>query len=596
MQSLVSFMTGYSKDQELKQGTTWNGDVNYSELANDSENNKTRLFLTKLLELDQKMVQNDLDTCTNMESMFNNLFTYYDELDEHEKLVVKKYMFRYLFYLRNIRGQGKRSRILFYQMWSLLSKYFYEDSFNMLKLVPQYGYYEDYNNLMVHEDVREECINLLSDALRKDINTVIEKYSVPYTNSQLFTFFVDYNKKLKTMDKINEEINISLVAKWIKREGKDTYKSREGIIINLFYDKTKMEYLKINKNDLYVKKINFGQKLLRVILSSLCQLVNLTEHYMTNVTSRGWSSINFSCVPSKALTKYRKAFLSNEQTSENLMNTIRQGKINGAQQDLEKLCNIIYLHVSRRQMVTDNEKELIDSQWKKIVENVKQLVEENTEDSEIDPKNIIPVIDVSGSMSAYDVMHKGIGLGVLCSLLSNHPGLFITFSNSPTIINFDVNDNIFDIFEKVLRSEWGGSTNIDATYNLLLDMMKKSDTPSNSLFSLLILTDGQFNSMVRFNGDRDTFYERMTEKFKDNGYLAPRTIFWNLNSVSSGFPSSGSTKGVQLVSGFSQTLMQQVLTGNFVMNEDSVVDIDPYEAFINVLNSDLFLPVDELLV
>lgn len=619
----MEFLSNALSKQSIKNGETWNGDINYSELANEhTEKSIIKLFLSKLLELDQKMVQNNEDTVEIMEERFETVIKLYNKMNDNQQFIATKYFFRYLFYLRNIRGQGKRSRILFYNFLRLLNKHFPHETMLVINLIPEYGYFGDLNNLIdmkISDEITNECINVLIKSLKSDINMVLIKneQQVNLNNSELYDFFKNYNNLLKSKEELNETIEISLVAKWIKREDKSNSNYRINIINELFFNDIDMKKLETTNYNLYYRKIKYGQKLLRIILSSLCQLINLVEHNMTNATSRGWDKINFDIVPSKAITKYRKAFLNKDKDgevryfdedrikcSENIIKSILNNKLKGGQQDLEKLCDLIW----NEKNPTKNEKLLINEQWKKIVESVSELLDEETKDSELDFKNIIPIIDVSGSMSGYNVMHNAIGLGILCSMLSNLPGLFITFSEKPNVLSFNRDDNIFDIFENVKQSDWGYSTNIDATYKLLLDLMKKNNVPNDTCYSLLFLTDGQFNDMVCYTGNRrkvnnliyNTFYERMSEEFRNNNYMMPRTIFWNLNSRSPGFPASSDLKGVQLVSGFSQTLMQQVLSGDMKLVEDEngnlVVDVEPLDKFIEVLDNERFDLVDLLIL
>jgi len=616
----MEFLTNALKNQSIKNGETWNGDINYSELGNEhTEKSIIKLFLTKLLELDQKMVQNNDDTVEIMEQRFVTIIKLYNEMDVDNKIISTKYFFRYLFYLRNIRGQGKRSRILFYNFLKLLNRYFPHETKLVINLVPEYGYFGDLNNLIdmnISNDITNECIDVIIKSLKSDMNMVLIKNDQQINelnNSQLYEFFKTYNDQLKSQEELNENIQISLVAKWIKREDKSNSNYRINIINELFFKDVDMNRLKEINYNLYNRKIKYGQKLLRIILSSLCQLINLVEHNMTNATTRGWDKINFDIVPSKAITKYRKAFLNldkeNEpryfdedriKCSENIMKSILDNKLKGAQQDLNKLCNLIW----KQNNVGENEKLLINQQWRDMVNSVSELIEEESKESEINLRDIIPVIDVSGSMSGANVMHQAIGLGVLCAMISNIPGMFITFSSKPSVITFNVDDNIFDIFKQVEKSNWGYSTNIDATYQLLLKLMIKNNVPKDTFYSLLILTDGQFNSMVSFDENRikgnvtnafNTFYDRMEIEFKNNGYMTPRTIFWNLNERSPGFPASSNLKGVQLVSGFSQTLMKQVLSGEFKL-VDGKVDIDPLQSFINVLDDERFDLIDLLIL
>ena len=70
---------------------------------------------------------------------------------------------------------------------------------------------------------------------------------------------------------------------------------------------------------------------------------------------RNWSDINLAMVPSKATTVYSKA-LNNRtkdgserstsedrrQCAQNTLKSIMEGKLNGAQQDLQKLADLIW--------------------------------------------------------------------------------------------------------------------------------------------------------------------------------------------------------------------------------------------------------------
>jgi hypothetical protein len=88
----------------------------------------------------------------------------------------------------------------------------------------------------------------------------------------------------------------------------------------------------------------------------------------------------------------------------------------------------------------------------------------------------------------------------------------------------------------------------------------------------------------------------MEKAFQEKGYTLPRTIFWNLNGTTGNYMAAEDTKGVQMVSGFSQTLMKQVFTGDFVLTTDEAtgavrVKVDPWTSFLKVLTSDTFTPI-----
>jgi hypothetical protein len=339
--------------------------------------------------------------------------------------------------------------------------------------------------------------------------------------------------------------------------------------------------------------------------------------------NRTWKDIDFESAPAGFITKNRKA-LANEDLKENILehmmetgnrhpdNTDRvecrkhlleqlvQGKLKGAALDISKLSKIIYdyTHTGRiSNSLSSVERQVITMQWNDIVSTLKQEIMAAKIESEdfIDPLNTIPIVDTSGSMDSAMVSHIARGLGVLAASISNLPGCMITFSERPKVYHLNMDQDVFDHFIAIANGPVGYNTNIDMTYRVLLDMMV-SKKLSKTDYSMLVLTDGMFDSLVIFEDSyhvgamqtfQSTFVGRLEAAFKANGYNLPRTIFWNLNGMTPGFPSAGDTKGIQLVSGYSQTLMKQVFTGDYkyeVQADGNVrVSVDPIESFLKAL-------------
>jgi hypothetical protein len=217
-------------------------------------------------------------------------------------------------------------------------------------------------------------------------------------------------------------------------------------------------------------------------------------------------------------------------------------------------------------------------------------------------------------MESAKVQDSAIGLGILASHISTIPGCLISFSERPEVFNLDLRDtkDVFDHFLDIMNGPTGLSTNIDATYRVLLDMMVKTGVKEVD-FAMLFLSDGQFDSQVVFTEKSSgsyrssastrmskTFMDRLEESFKAKGYNLPRTVFWNLNSSSPGFPATSISRGVQLVSGYSQTLMLQVFTGDYeyeVQEDGSVkVSVSPWESFLKALNHQGYDQVSQVVV
>ena len=142
---------------------------------------------------------------------------------------------------------------------------------------------------------------------------------------------------------------------------------------------------------------------------------------------------------------------------------------------------------------------------------------------------------------------------------------------------------------------------MEATYKLCLDLIVKSGMTGQE-FSIGVLTDGQFNSMVHLQSSSRTLYPQNFQKtilramgkdFKRAKVTLPRLIFWNLNCHSPGFPADSDTPGVQLVAGRSQTLMLSVFTADFTYDVDPDTGevratVDPETSFLTTLSDPIF--------
>ena len=145
--------------------------------------------------------------------------------------------------------------------------------------------------------------------------------------------------------------------------------------------------------------------------------------------------------------------------------------------DLSKLSEIIYSYAHYFDGVSHGERSLINQQWNDMVKSVKEMIDTMVKEHEndlefIDPRNVIPIIDTSGSMQGANVQATAIGLGILAATLSNLSGCLISFSEEPQIFRLDPTHDVFDKFKTIISGPTGLSTNIDATYRLLLELMK----------------------------------------------------------------------------------------------------------------------------
>ena len=173
---------------------------------------------------------------------------------------------------------------------------------------------------------------------------------------------------------------------------------------------------------------------------------------------------------------------------------------------------------------------------------------------------------------------------------------FITFSDNPELVEFHGRD-IYDKFHRAQSAEWGGSTNIEAVFNLLLTTAVEYHTPVSEMpKTLYIFSDMEFNGCVTAgtpSGNRwstrrplnhaqiDTVIEAQARKWSQYGYQIPRVIFWNLDARHNNIPAIGD--GFSYVSGFSMSMVETILSGK-----------DGVELMLEKLNSERYSSIHSI--
>jgi hypothetical protein len=167
----------------------------------------------------------------------------------------------------------------------------------------------------------------------------------------------------------------------------------------------------------------------------------------------------------------------------------------------------------------------------------------------------IAIVDVSGSMSGTP-MEAAVSLGAYVAERGKGPfyNHFITFSNNPELVEFEGID-LYDKFKRAERADWGGTTNIEAAFDLLLRTAIKTHTRAKDMpRTLYIFSDMEFDQAFTrgpINTDRwsgpnlhsrqaiETVIETQARKWRANGYELPRVIFWNLDARTNNIPAIG---------------------------------------------------------
>jgi len=635
---------------------TDNGDLTFGSMGDNSS-------AAALLELDHSMVRPKNRATRNVNSsskkkhfapnpdqfvlpestieLLNKKFDAFSTLVNSSPLVEQakmwSLMLRYCFYLRNLRGEGKKEKLLFYYLFEKLYTVFPKTTEALVALVPDYGYFGDLDVLIKNKSVASAALDCYIKNLNADALQVFGKELSSVTMADASA--LNAKLKLMTTEEIQNFIKgkkLSLAAKHLPREGKKDEEIRQLVIERAFSAADR-------------KNARFMSQRFRYITTALTQCLLVGEQMMTTDGKAGhiqrdWDDILISRAPAGFLNQHRSALLNELKNSvplqseletgnrslrpdriqcrKNMLQTILEGKLKGLQLDLSKLARVINSHITGRDEMSTNsdfvgkrsigaisfaERSMIASQWKDMMTKLKESIDTTVEKmlnetpDTIDPRNVIPMVDRSGSMEGAHVDVEAIALGLMAASISNLPGCMITFSRDPKVLYIDQTKDVFDQFLQVYAAGGGYNTNIDAAYRKLLDLMVEKKV-ENTEYALMILTDGHFDSgLIEIDGKaanskvfEQVFLGRMEKAFQEKGYNMPRTVFWNLDGKGA-YNATATTKGVQMVNGYSQTLMLSVFTGEYKMTVDEEgnkrVDVDPWTSFVKSVTSETFNPV-----
>lgn len=427
-----------------------------------------------------------------------------------------------IFHARDCRG-GKGEKRIFIESYKWLIEKNLTTSIKNLQHISYYGTYKDLLQLFGTE-VQDEMITLYTKQL-----------------------MIDYNK-LQQVDN-QQYVEISLAGKWAPTEGCSFDKKFKGA-------------------KLLAQKMNISMKHYRKMITTLRNHLKIVERYMCN---KDWESINYVQVPSVAMNRHRKAFIKNDEERFNkYLANVQAGntKIKALQ---------VFPHEIVGQYMQTNEIDtVLEEQWKAIVHKGK-------ENGNIG--NSLVICDVSGSMfsavggsTKYQNVHVAIALTLFLSEIcqgSFHKN-FITFESNPKCIQVQGN-TLKEQIEFTRRVSWGGSTNLQRTFDLILNTATTLKVPQDDMpKTVWIISDMQFNHAC---GNNATNFQEINRKYQEAGYKRPQLVFWNTAGRSVDFPTFAYDSGVALISGFSQNLIKLFMDGE---------ELSPYQIMKKAIDDERY--------
>lgn len=281
-------------------------------------------------------------------------------------------------------------------------------------------------------------------------------------------------------------------------------------------------------------------------------LVNKSNTVEQKMCSKNWDKINYEHVPSIAAKKYSNTF--NRQDGVRYQEYIEK-LVKG---EVKVNAGAIFPHDVIIGMRNGNI-DLANVQWKSLPNYLENSSEK-----------ILPVVDVSGSMEcaigkSKSLMCIDVSIALGLYLSERNTGIFkdefITFSKSPVIQR--LTGNLHERYCQLARAHWSMSTDIEKVFFLVLQQARtfnimREDMPT----MIVILSDMEFNQAT-YDCDRErTNYSAIKDLYRNSEYEMPKLVFWNLNAREGNVPCTYDENGVLLVSGFSPSIMRDVLSND----------------------------------
>lgn len=325
----------------------------------------------------------------------------------------------------------------------------------------------------------------------------------------------------------------------------------------------------------WLPSINTSSKEARLMANRLCDLLEMDKADYRKTLSMLRKGIiiennlrekdytfDYQKVPAGAMFKYEEAFYRNDDVRYNqYLDDVVAGKKTLKAKTLypyQVVRNVFYRSVS------DEERKMLNATWKSL------------KGDEVNSKTLV-VRDGSGSMYDYNnptANDVASSLTILFAerLTGEFHNKFITFSSKPQLVELK-GDDIVEKCHQLEAYDDISNTDIQKVYKLILNVYKSDKfKKEDALDRIVIISDMEFDCCSD-NAEISTFEYFKTE-FNKIGYEMPQLVFWNVRARNTHLPVTKDEKGVILVSGSSQNVI------DMVCNNEA---FNPYEFMLKVL-------------
>ncbi len=298
----------------------------------------------------------------------------------------------------------------------------------------------------------------------------------------------------------------------------------------------------------------------RRALSALRAQIRIIEN---SLRERDYT-FDYAKQPSRAMFKYRRAFMRNDRARYQAFMT----RVKSGEAVLHTGTLMPYEIVASAYNAREQDRESLDITWKAL--------EDFT-----DGEDAIVVADGSGSMYWGGSPQPAAVAQSLAIYFAEHShgafrNHFITFSMTPRLVEIRGRD----IAEKVryCRSfNECANTDLQAVFELILKTAVENRIPQRELPSTLyIVSDMEFDACARDASISN--FERAKALYGHYGDRLPRVVVWNVRSRTQQQPVRMNEQGVALVSGCTPRIFSQVMSG----------EMDPYTNMMKVIGGERY--------
>lgn len=417
-----------------------------------------------------------------------------------------------LFYARDVRG-GLGERRVFRSILAWLASNEKSSVVRNLPYIAEYGRWDDVL-VLLKTPCRQEALALLEEQFREDFAA------------------------------LEAGGDISLLGKWLPSVNAS---NQETVVM------AKM----------IAKSFGLSDRDYRKALTGLRARIRIIEN---NLREKDYT-FDYSKQPSKAMFKYRKAFLRNDgERYAAFMDKVDRGEAK-----LHTGTLMPYELVERAYDCSEEARRSLDVTWR--------MLEDFTTD-----ENALVAADGSGSMYwGSKPMPAAVAQSLAIYFAEHNKGKFhnhfLTFSMTPQLVEIKGKDFVEKV--RYCRTfDECANTNLEAVFDLILQAAAENHVPRAEMpAKLYIISDMEFDHCVK--NSSMTNFENAKASYAAAGYKLPDLVFWNVDSRHEQQPVKENDRGVALVSGNSPRIFSMVMDG----------ELNPYDFMLSVIDTERYAPI-----